>query len=98
MRFSSAAARGRTKTASDPQDADSPLRRQAMWFGGEDNPSFLETPLVSEDDIKRAVREVYRGFLQPGAILHNVAKHLFDFGFYYRGLRYLIGHLTDFRS
>ena len=59
---------------------------------------ITKTPLVSEDEIKCAVREVYRGFLQPSALFHNVAKHLFDFGFYYRGIRYLIGHLTDFRS
>ena len=57
-----------------------------------------KTPLASEDDIKRAVRDVYRGFLQPSALFHNVAKHLFDFGFYYRGFRYLLGHLSDFRS
>ena len=44
-------ARGRTKAASNPQDADSPLRRQAMWFGGEENPSFLETPLREAESV-----------------------------------------------
>ena len=42
---------GITKSASDPQDHDSPVRRQAMWFGGnleaggENGPGFLETPI-----------------------------------------------------
>ena len=36
-------AAGKTKSASDPQDSDSPLRRQAMYFPGED--SLLETTL-----------------------------------------------------
>lgn len=39
-------AQGKTKTSSDPQNADDPVRRQAMWFGGEEDPSFLQTPLV----------------------------------------------------
>ena len=38
---------GKTKAASDPQVADSPLRRQAMWFNGAD--SFLETPLTETE-------------------------------------------------
>jgi hypothetical protein len=38
-------AQGRTKSASDPQSHDSPMRRQAMWFGGADDPSFLQSPL-----------------------------------------------------
>lgn len=36
---------GKTKSASDPQVSDSPLRRQAMWFGGEADKGFLETAL-----------------------------------------------------
>ena len=60
--------------------------------------AITKTPLVSEDEIKCAIREVYRGFLQPGAIWHRLAttRTLFDFGFYYRGIRSLIGHLVDF--
>ena len=62
--------------------------------------AITKTPLVSEDEIKRAIRDVYRGFLQPGALWHRLAstRTLFDVGFYYRGIRSLIGHLVDFRS
>ena len=62
--------------------------------------AITKTPLASEEEIKRAIREVYRGFLQPAALWHRLAstRTLFDFGFYYRGLRSLIGHLADFRG
>ena len=62
--------------------------------------AITKTPLVTEDEIKCAVREVYRGFLQPRAILHRLltTRNLFDFGFYYRGIRSLLGHLLDFRK
>ena len=62
--------------------------------------AITKTPLVTEDEIKRAVRDVYRGFLQPRAILHRLltTRNLFDFGFYYRGIRSLLGHLFDFRK
>ena len=46
----------------------------------------------------KAFRKVYRGFLQPGALWHLFRRNLFNFGFYYRGLRYLIGHLLDFKG
>ena len=61
--------------------------------------AITKTPLASEADIKRAIREVYKGFLQPGAIFHRLTttRNLFDFAFYYRGVRSLIGHLLDFR-
>ncbi len=61
---------------------------------------ITKTPLASEDDIKRAVRDVYRGFLQPSALLRRLCstRTLFDFGFYYRGIRSLLGHLLDFSS
>ena len=57
------------------------------------------TPQATEDEIKRAIRDVYRGFLQPAALWHRLTdvRTLFDFSFYYRGLRSLIGHLADFR-
>lgn len=60
--------------------------------------AITKTPLVSEDALKCAIREVYRGFLQPGALWHRLTstRTLFDFGFYYRGIRSLIGHLVDF--
>lgn len=59
---------------------------------------ITKTPLVPEDEIKAAVREVYKGFLQPGAIWHRLTttRNLFDFSFYYRGIRSLLGHLLDF--
>ena len=37
-------AAGKLRTASDPQDANSPNRRQAMYFQGPDRPSALQTP------------------------------------------------------
>ena len=62
--------------------------------------AVTKTPLVSEDDIKRAIQSVYRGFLQPRALWHRLTstRTMFDFGFYYRGVRSLIGHLTDFQT
>jgi radical SAM superfamily enzyme YgiQ (UPF0313 family) len=59
---------------------------------------ITKTPLATEEDIKRAVREVYRGFLQPQALLRRLCstRTLFDFSFYYRGVRSLLGHLLDF--
>ena len=61
---------------------------------------ITKTPLATEDDIKRAVRDVYRGFLQPAALLRRICstRTLLDFGFYYRGMRSLFGHLLDFKS
>jgi len=60
--------------------------------------AITKTPLVSEDEIKCAIRKVYRGFLQPAALWHLFRRNLFNFAFYYRGLRYLIGHLLDFKG
>ena len=59
---------------------------------------ITKTPLASEADLKRAVRRVYAGFFQPEALLRRVFsfRTLFDFGFWYRGLRAVIGHLLDF--
>ena len=61
---------------------------------------IIKTPLVPEPEIKAAIREVYKGFLQPSALLHRFAttRNLFDFGFYWRGIKSLAGHLADFRS
>ena len=62
--------------------------------------AITKTPLASEAEIKCAIREVYRGFLQPGALWHRLTttRTLFDFSFYYRGIRSLIGHLLDFKG
>ncbi len=60
--------------------------------------AITKTPLVTEDEIKCAIRKVYRGFLQPAALWHLFRRNLFNFGFYYRGFRYLLGHLLDFRG
>ena len=62
--------------------------------------AITKTPKVTEAEIKCAIREVYRGFLQPGALWHRLTstRTLFDLGFYYRGVRSLFGHLLDFRS
>ncbi|MCQ2391085.1 MAG: B12-binding domain-containing radical SAM protein [Kiritimatiellae bacterium] len=59
---------------------------------------ITKTPQATEDEIKAAVRCVYRGFLQPAALWHRLFSRstLFNLGFYYRGARYLLGHLTDF--
>ncbi len=62
--------------------------------------AITKTPLVSENEIKCAIQEVYRGFFQPRALWHRLTttRNLFDFAFYYRGIRSLIGHLVDFKS
>lgn len=66
------------------------------WDEYDQRTAVTKTPRASEDDIKRAVRDVYRGFLQPRALWHLFRRNLFDLGFYYRGFRYLLGHLKDF--
>ena len=62
--------------------------------------AITKTPLVTEAEIKCAIQEVYRGVLQPAALWHRLTstRTLFDFGFYYRGVRSLIGHLVDFKA
>jgi len=55
---------------------------------------------VSEEDIKKAIRDVYRGFLHPRALWHRLAhtRHpVDDLRYYWRGLHSLTGHLKDFR-
>ncbi len=61
--------------------------------------AITKTPMATEAEIKCAIQEVYRGFLQPAALWHRITstRTLFDFSFYYRGIRSLIGHLLDFR-
>ena len=62
--------------------------------------AITKTPLATEEEIKCAIRDVYRGFLQPAALWRRLTstRTLFDFSFYYRGIRSLLGHLLDFRS
>ena len=58
---------------------------------------ITKTPYATEEEIKKAIRDVYRGFLQPRAIWHRITttRNLFDFSFYLRGIRSLLGHLVD---
>lgn len=62
--------------------------------------AIIKTPLVDEAAIKRAIRDVYRGFFQPAALARRLfsTRTLADLPFYYRGLRSLLGHLADFRG
>lgn len=62
--------------------------------------AITKTPLASEEEIKGAIRAVYRGFLQPRALFHRLTttRTLLDFTFYYRGIRSLLGHLLDFKG
>ena len=62
--------------------------------------AIMKTPLATEEEIKCAIRDVYRGFLQPGALWHRLTstRTLFDIGFYVRGVRALAGHLLDFKG
>ena len=62
--------------------------------------AITKTPLATEEEIKCAIRDVYRGFLQPAALWRRLTstRTLFDFSFYYRGVRSLLGHLLDFRG
>lgn len=62
--------------------------------------AITKTPFATEEEIKCAIRQVYRGFLQPRALFHRLTttRTLFDFGFYYRGIRSLLGHLVDFKG
>ncbi len=68
------------------------------WDDYDQRMAITKTPHVSEAEIKCAIRQVYRGFLQPRALMHIFANNLFNFGFYYRGFRYLVGHLMDFKG
>ncbi len=66
------------------------------WDDYDQRRAVTKTPLATEADIKKAIRDVYRGFLQPRALYHLVRRNMFDLGFYWRGLKYLRGHLLDF--
>ncbi len=66
------------------------------WSRYDQREAIMKTPQATEVEIKAAIREVYRGFTQPRAIYHLLKRNLFDFSFYYRGLRYFFGHLKDY--
>ena len=68
------------------------------WDDYDQRKAVTKTPRATEEDIKKAIRDVYRGFLQPRALWHQFRRNLFDISFYWRGFRYLRGHLLDFRG
>ncbi|HBJ60073.1 MAG TPA: B12-binding domain-containing radical SAM protein [Verrucomicrobia bacterium] len=70
------------------------------WDAYDMRHAITKTPYATEAQIKEAIRAVYRGFLQPRALWHRLTttRNLFDFSFYYRGLRSLLGHLVDFKN
>jgi len=84
-----------------------PLFREAReqgWLVTEDWDDFdmrmavMKTP-IAEDEIKSAIRTVYRAFLHPRALWNRAlsTKHpIEDLHFYWRGIRSLFGHLRDF--
>jgi hypothetical protein len=54
---------------------------------------------VSDEEIRGAIRRIYRAFFHPRALwnrLLNTRHPLEDIKFYSRGLRSLLGHLRDF--
>ena len=67
------------------------------WDDYDQRKAITKTPFATEDDIKLAIRRVYRGFLQPSALWCLFRRNLFDLSFYWRGARRLFGHLSDFR-
>ncbi len=68
------------------------------WCRYDQREAIMKTPHATEAELKAAVRQVYQGFAQPKAIYQLVKRHLFDFSFYCRGLRYFFGHLKDYSS
>jgi radical SAM superfamily enzyme YgiQ (UPF0313 family) len=55
---------------------------------------------VSEERIKTAIRDVYRGFLHPETILRrliSMRNPVEDIKFFWRGFRSILGHLRDFK-
>lgn len=70
------------------------------WDAYDMRTQIMKTPLVTEAEIKEAVRRVYAGFFQFEAIARRLfsTKNLFDLKFYYRGFRAILGHLLDFRT
>jgi len=55
---------------------------------------------IPETRIKSAIRDIYRAFLHPETLLRRLLAMrapLEDLQFFWRGFRYLMGHLRDFR-
>jgi len=56
---------------------------------------------MGEEEVKKAIRDVYRAFLHPRAIwnrIQNTRHPVDDAKFYWRGFMSLAGHLRDFKS
>ena len=56
---------------------------------------------VPEEFTKGAIRRVYKGFMHPETVIRRLLTTrdlAADLKFYWRGLRSLIGHLTDFKG
>lgn len=56
---------------------------------------------VSEERIKTAIRDVYRGFLHPETIfrrLISMRNPVEDIKFFWRGFLSILGHLRDFKG
>ena len=68
------------------------------WEDFDMRTQIMRTP-VSEDEIKCAIRSIYRGFLHPQALWNRLlhTRHpIEDARFYLRGAISLLGHLRDF--
>ncbi|MBP5545106.1 MAG: radical SAM protein [Kiritimatiellae bacterium] len=68
------------------------------WEDFDMRTQIMRTP-VSEDEIKCAIRSIYRGFLHPQALWNRLlhTRHpIEDARFYLRGAMSLLGHLRDF--
>ncbi|MCL1856715.1 MAG: phosphoribosylformylglycinamidine synthase [Kiritimatiellaeota bacterium] len=60
----------------------------------------MHTP-VSEAHIKCAIRDIYKAFLLPETVLRrllSMKRPADDLRFFWRGFRYLLGHLKDFTA
>ncbi|MBR0057330.1 MAG: radical SAM protein [Kiritimatiellae bacterium] len=70
------------------------------WEDYDMRTQIMRTPVPAED-IRRAIRRIYHGFLHPLALWNRLAhtRHpLEDARFYIRGALSLLGHLKDFGS
>ncbi len=68
------------------------------WRRYDQREAVMKTPHATEAELKAAIRAVYRGFLQPSALYHLVKRNWLNVSFYWRGMKYLLGHLKDFSS
>jgi len=58
----------------------------------------LKTPDMTADEVMAVCREIYRSFLSPGYLAHQLfsIRSWHDIKYYLRGLRPVFGHLRDF--